>query len=254
PVAGVEQKTVWSLAGPVPPDLCAGVDAVVHSAYDLRRAAMEQNVGGTERLAEAAAAAGVGRQVFIGSYSAHAGAAGAYGRSKFILQEYFLARGHAVVRPGLVIGPGGMFERMAKTLRLPIAPVADGGRDRVPVVALADFSTALAEIVERRRAGLYNLFNPEPVTLKDILAAVRAATASRTALLPAPAALLAALTRVMEKLGVAPPLDPESFAALKANQKVGDRSDLGAFVAAPLALAGMVEAAVREIAARRAAA
>ena len=252
PVGGVERKMVWNLAGAVPPDLCAGVDAVVHSAYDLRRAAMEQNVGATERLAEAAAAAGVAQQVFIGSYSAHAGAASAYGRTKFILQEYFIARGHAVARPGLVIGPGGMFERMAKILRLPVVPVADGGRDRVPVVALADFSAALAAILEQRRAGLFNLFNPDPVTLGELLRAIRAATGSRTVLAPVPAPLVVALSRLMEKFGVPPPFDAENIAALKANQNLGDRSDLGAFVPAPLALAETVEAASREIAARRA--
>jgi nucleoside-diphosphate-sugar epimerase len=250
-VAGVELKRVLNLAGPVEREIFAAVDTVVHCAYDLRRRAMQQNVAGTERIVEAAAAAGVARQVFVSSYSAHGQAASAYGKTKFILQERFLARGHGVVRPGLIIGPGGMFERMVGTLKLPIVPLADGGRDKVPVVALTDFQTALAAVIELGRAGAFNLFNPEPVTMKELFAAIRNATGSRAFFAPVPAAPLAALARVMEKIGVAPPFDAESLRALKANQKQRDRSDLGEFVAQPLTLAEMVDAALREISGRK---
>ena len=212
---------------------------------------MRQNVAGTERVVEAAAAAGVTRQVFVSSYSAHREAPSEYGRTKFILQERFLARGHAVVRPGLIIGPGGMFERMVGTLKSPIVPLADGGRDKVPIVALADFQTALAAVIEQDRAGAFNLFNPELVTMKELFAAIRAAAGSRAILAPVPAFPLMALARVMEKIGVALPFDAESFRALKANQKQRDRSDLGKFIAKPLTLAEMVGAALREISGRK---
>jgi NADH dehydrogenase len=250
-VSGVELKRVLHLAGPVEREIFAAVDTVVHCAYDLRRRAMPQNVAGTERIAEAAAAAGVARQVFISSYSAHRQAATDYGKTKFILQERFLARGHAVVRPGLVIGPGGMFERMVETLRWPVVPLADGGRDKVPVVALADFQTALAAVIEQGRAGAFNLFNPELATMKELFAAIRAAAGSRAFFAPVPASPLVALARLMDKIGMAPPFAADSLRALKANQKQQDRADLGEFVAKPLTLAEMVDAALREISGRK---
>jgi nucleoside-diphosphate-sugar epimerase len=250
-VAGVERKNVLDLGAPVDEKIFTGVDAVVHCAYDLRRAAMAQNVVGTERVVEAAAAAGVTRQVFISSTSAHEAAASEYGRTKFILQRRFLALGHAVVRPGLIVGPGGMFARMVETLRWPVVPLADGGRDRVPVVALSDFLDALAAVIEQGRAGAFNLFNPDMVTMKELFAAIRAAAGSRVILAPVPAFPLMALARLAETIGVRPPVDAESLRALKANQKRQDRSDLGEFLAKPLALAEMVDAALREISGRK---
>jgi nucleoside-diphosphate-sugar epimerase len=251
-VAGVECKNVLDLGAPVDEKIFTGVDAVVHCAYDLRRAAMAQNVVGTERVVEAAAAAGVTRQVFISSTSAHEAAASEYGRTKFILQRRFLALGHAVVRPGLIVGPGGMFARMVETLRWPVVPLAGGGRDRVPVVALSDFLAVLAVvIVGERRAGAFNLFNPDMVTMKELFAAIRAAAGSRVILAPVPAFPLMALARLAETIGVRPPVDAESLRALKANQKRQDRSDLGEFLAKPLALAEMVDAALREISGRK---
>jgi nucleoside-diphosphate-sugar epimerase len=243
--AGVARKSVLQLGDPAAGEIFAGVDTVVHCAYDLRPQHMEQNVSGTRRIAAAAAAAGVARQVFVGSYSGHATAVTGYGRSKFILQEFFLARGDAVVRPGLVIGAGGIFRRLARTAKLPIVPLPDGGRDKTPVVAVADFQTALAAVVEGRRAGLFNLFNPEQVTMKELIAAVRRASGRRALLLPVPSAVLLAVARSMETFGLAPPFDTANFTALRANQGLHDASHLGEFIPQPLTLAEMVDAACR---------
>ncbi|HTM08807.1 MAG TPA: NAD(P)-dependent oxidoreductase [Verrucomicrobiae bacterium] len=246
-IEGVAEKMVLDLARPAAGLIFTGVDAVIHCAYDLRREAMEQNIAGTKAAAEAATAAGVAQQIFISSYSAHAEAGSAYGRSKYLLQEYFLARGGAVARPGLVIGPGGLYARLAGALRLPVVPLADGGRDRVPVVALRDFINALAAVLEKRRTGLFNLYHPRLVTLRDLIAAVRMASGSRALLLPVPASVLIAAVRLAGSAGVALPFDAENFLALRANRKIADASDLPQFIAGPAALAEMVAAATAEL-------
>ena len=123
PTPGVGRKALLRFGDPISQEMFAGVDTVIHCAYDLRPAHMQDNVGGTIKIAEAAAAAGVSQQLFISSYSAHTGAATNYGKTKFILQEFFLARGLTVVRPGLIIGPGGMFKRICQAMqRYPIIP------------------------------------------------------------------------------------------------------------------------------------
>jgi len=244
-IPGTDRKWILHLAAQVTGEIFDGVDAVVHCAYELRPQKMEQNVSGTQRIAEAAAEAGVTHQLFISSTSAHAAAASGYGKTKFKLQEYFLARGHAVVRPGLIIGPGGMFQRLVRTLKLPVVPLPDGGRDKVSVVGVVDFQTALATVIDARRSGLFNLFNPDPATLRELFASIRAASGSRALLLPFPSVLLRTMARSVEKIGLPLPFDAASFAALKANQCVGERSDLGEFVPKPLTLAEMVEAASR---------
>jgi len=60
-VRGVAEKAVLDLGRPVDRRIFAGVDAVVHCAYDLRPAAMEQNLAATKAIAEAAASAGARR-------------------------------------------------------------------------------------------------------------------------------------------------------------------------------------------------
>jgi NADH dehydrogenase len=246
-IEGVTEKTLLDLGGPIDEKIFDGVNAVIHGAYDLRPDAMQKNIAGTQAVAEAAAAAGAAQQIFIGSYSAHAHAESAYGRSKHILQEYFLARGAAVARPGLVIGPGGLYARIAAALNRPVVPLPDGGRDRVPVLALADFVAAVAAILERGVAGRFNLYNAEPVTLRALVESIRAANGGRALLAPVPCSLLLAAARAAAAVGVPIPFDAENFLGLKANQKISDPSDLTDFVAAPLSLAAMTAAAGREM-------
>lgn len=249
PTPGVEHKVLLRFGDPIPEEMFAGMDAVIHCAYDLRPAHVQGNVSGTMKIAEAAAAAGIARQIFISSYSAHGAAANDYGKTKFILQEYFLAQGHAVVRPGLIIGPGGMFKRIFQSVqRYPVAPLIGGGGVKMPIVALADFLTALTLIAESRRAGLFHLFLPQLVTQREFAAAVRAASGRNTILLPVPAGLLRALLGLAGKLGIALPVDADSLKGLAANQELRDRSDLTQFVAHPLTLEEMVTAASRAMA------
>ena len=61
----------------------------------------------------------------------------------------------------------------------------------MPIVALSDFLTALAAIVESRRPGLFNLFLPQLVTLREFTAVVRAASGRNPLLVPVPPACCA---------------------------------------------------------------
>jgi len=244
-IEGVREKAVLDLGRPLDRRVFAGVDAVVHCAYDLRLAAMEQNVVATRAIAAAAAAAGASQQLFIGSTSGHADAATAYGRTKYLLQEYFLARGWSVASPGLVIGPGGIYARLAAALRFPVAPLPDGGRDRVPVVAVKDFTNAVCALLDERRTGLFNLYNPDLITLRQLIMAIRAAHGRRALLARLPSPFLIAVARAAGALGVSLPFDAENFLALRANQNSVETSDLLNFVSAPLTLDEMVDAARR---------
>jgi uncharacterized protein YbjT (DUF2867 family) len=127
--------------------------------------------------------------------------------------------------------------------RYHVAPLIGGGGVKMPIVALADFLTALAALAESRRAGIFNLFLPQLVTQREFAAAVRAASGRETFLVPVPAALLRASFGLIGKLGMALPVDADSLKGLAANQELRDRSDLTQFVPSPLTLEEMVAAA-----------
>jgi nucleoside-diphosphate-sugar epimerase len=241
---GVDVMVVMRLDGALDRRIVRGIDTVIHCAWDLRPGAMRPNIAGTERLVRAAEGEGVTHQLFLSTYSAHQAAVTEYGRGKLAAQQYVLDRGHAVVRLGIVVGPGGIFRRMAGTLgRHRVIPLVDGGRTKVPVIALTDFLQAAGEIVERRLTGLFNLFNPELVPLRALTLEILAVYGRRALLVPVPSGLLLGPLWLLEKAGIALPINLDNLKGLRANVNVKDRPDLPAFVPDPLTLPEMVLAA-----------
>jgi len=241
---GVERKVVLRLEGALDPGVVRGVDAVIHGAWDLRPGTLRANVEGTARLVEAARAAGVTHQVFMSTCSAHPAAVSEYGRGKLLAQQHVLRRGQAAVRLGLVIGPGGLFQRLSDTVaHHRLVPLLDGGRGAMPVLALADFLQALGEIVERQLTGLFTLFNPDPVMLRDVVLAIARAAQRRSLLVPVPSSLLVGPLWLLGRVGITLPVSVDNVRGWRANLNVRDRSDLPAFVARALPLAEMVRAA-----------
>ena len=150
----------YTLAGPVPP--LDGVSAVVHCAHDMT--APRLNVDGTWRLLDAAFRAGVGQFVFVSSLAAHAGARSAYGRAKWELEQrlaHVTGLTVSVVKPGTVLGDGGLFRAGPPDGRRPAGAAgvlrpraAADGADRRPVRRRGGGPPAAAHRhVRRRRAG-----------------------------------------------------------------------------------------------------
>src|SRR5262245_18175416 len=100
---------VWQMGDPIPVTALDGVDVVIHTAHDFTPSAINTNVKGTLAMEGAAAIAGVERQILISSLSARPDAISEYGRSKLMQEEHFIRNNHTIVRPGTVLGIGGLF-------------------------------------------------------------------------------------------------------------------------------------------------
>jgi NADH dehydrogenase len=145
------------LGDPVDPAWLAGVDALVHAAWDLAPTAGSRNIAGSMSWREAAAASGA-HAVFISSYSAYADFPTAYGRDKAAVEAAFAGSTASVVRPALVVGRGGLFARLvARVGRGRVLPLPDGGRHPVDLIDVSDLCQALGTIVSERRSGSADL-------------------------------------------------------------------------------------------------
>ena len=195
-----------------------GVDVIVHAAFAMGRgsAALEQlNLTAALRLRDAARAGGR-HFVFISSMSAHADAASSYGRAKWRIEAQLDPTHDAVVRPGLIVGPGGLYARLMGTLRrTPVVPVFFGGTQPIQPIALDDLVTALVQIVSRRLSGIFNLATPGHLTIRELYGRMLAAARLRRPLLPLPGGLTAQLLRGCEGLGLQLPVTSENLLGQK---------------------------------------
>lgn len=100
----------FQLGAEISPSSLAGVDALVHCAYDFKPLRWDEiravNVAGSQKLFQAARAAGVEKIIAISSISAYDGCRSLYGQAKLEIEKIALEHGALVIRPGLVYGGG----------------------------------------------------------------------------------------------------------------------------------------------------
>jgi len=237
------------------------VDAVIHSAglahamsgrpEDDYRAI---NAQATIALARAAERARVGRFVFLSSIRAQAGPSApgvlteadeprptdAYGRSKLEAERGLAETGldWAALRPVLVYGPG-VAGNMAALLRLARAPyplpfgALAARRSVLSVDNLAEaVDTALRHEGPLRRPLIVS--DPEPLTLGEIVAALRQGLGRPPGLIPLPPALLGFAMRLsgrgemFERLAGSLVASPAALQALNWRPAVETRAALAA--------------------------
>lgn len=223
-VDGIDGRTDWNGAFNgvgVVVHLAARVHQMADAAADSLEAFRAVNTAGSERLARAAATAGVRRLVFVSSVKAvaEATASGAcldedspprpvdpYGISKYEAEQALLRVAAdtglevVIVRPPLVYGPGvganfrALMGMLAKGWPLPLACV-DNRRSLVSVGNLAD---ALCRCVEHPAAAgrIYFVTDGEDLSTADLCRRISRALGRPARLFPVPLPVLRLAGRV----------------------------------------------------------
>lgn len=230
PIApAVEHMAIGDLGAPIDwQPLLEGVDHVVHSAGlahadgdtpEERYQAV--NTQATLALARAAQAAGVRRFVFLSSIRAQSGPISgapiseadapaptdAYGRSKLAAEQGLakLDLDWIALRPVLVYGPGvkANMAALLKLARLPLPLPLGGLSAKRSLLAIENLSEAIAFALTRvcsaRRS--YIVADPEPLSVAQMLAAMRAGLDRGPGLIPVPPSLLALAARLAGRSG-----------------------------------------------------
>lgn len=221
-----------------------GAAAVVHAAWATTETdparADAVNEEGTRRVVAAARAAGA-RVLFVSSIAARPDAPSRYGRSKWAMEQLLDPARDAVLRPGLVIGPGasGLFGQLARiAARLHLVPVFGGGRQPLQTVHVAEVAEAVLRIVERGLVGTVAVAEPEPVALAAFLRMMTDEMGVRCLFVPLPLRPVLAMVEAAERLRLPLPLRSESLLGMQGMRRVE--------VGESLARLGMTVRPVRE--------
>ena len=241
----------------------ADAHAVIHSAGiahamsgvpedDYRALNTEATVG----LARAAQRAGVKRFVFLSSIRAQTGPTAdgaltedmpaqptdAYGRSKLAAEQGLgeLELDWVALRPVLVFGPGvkGNMARLIALARSPWPLPLGGLRARRSLLALDNLAAAIDTAITApgplRRPLI--VADPEPLTIPDMVAAMRSGLGRRPGLVPVPEALLAMACKtagreeIYQRLAGPLVADPAALTALGWTPPVATRDALAALM------------------------
>jgi nucleoside-diphosphate-sugar epimerase len=146
-----------------------GVDVLIYAAHDKNNAG--NNLETNKLLYEIGRSKGCQYHIFISSISADLTNKTDYGQVKLELESFFLKKEDTVViRPGLVIGNGGLFLNMESFIsKNKIIPLPDGGKYEMAVIEMDKLSKTLGVLVEEQPKGAFNLYNPQLISLREIV-------------------------------------------------------------------------------------
>lgn len=196
-----------------------GVRALVHCAYETRSASPEQarctNLVGTETLVRMGRKSGIRQLVFVSSMAAHENAASVYGKTKYQLEKLFDLAADTVVKPATIVGSGGVFLRTREMLRrLPVLPLFYADR-RLQTIWIEDACQGLVRTVERSIGGTVLLAHPESTPMREFYAGVAAVDGIRLKVCPFPGDLALFGIRLLERIGLRPPISSDNLLGIK---------------------------------------
>jgi len=225
----LEDRLTCSLESPPTRLMLPPVDVIIHLAHDFSAKSAEVNIIGTQRIANSARSANIKTQVYISSYSAREDATSEYGKTKYHLERFFLSDGGVVARPGLILGNGGIFQRMVNLVeKFPVIPLLGGGRGEVPLISLNVLCESLYKILllKHHKKPDYNIFLPKLITLKALLTTIAKTQGKTRLFVPVPALPLLMMIRMFSMLGIRLPINEDNIRGFVSNQDRVHTSDL----------------------------
>jgi NADH dehydrogenase len=176
--------------------------------FPHRSATRESSVTNSKILFDAAARAGIQRIVYVSILHADPSSRYPYFSGKGEVERHLAASGvpYAIARPAILFGESAdrgaeasiLLNNIAWLLRrLPLFAIGGGGGYRIRPVHVDDLARLCVDLAARPGDVTVDAVGPESVTFKEMVLAIRAATGSRSAVVPAPGWLIPPASQVL---------------------------------------------------------
>jgi nucleoside-diphosphate-sugar epimerase len=156
-----------------PPIACFSKDSIlIHCAYHSKATIPDVNISGAQRLIDAARKAGLKKIIFFSSLSAESHSKTYYSHQKQALESLFGFES-IILRPGLVIGNGGLFSRTVSFIkRFGLLPILGKGRQAVYYIGIKDLLSITEWLIKNHVSGAFHAFHPQSISYRDFYSMV----------------------------------------------------------------------------------
>jgi NADH dehydrogenase len=177
---------------------------------------------GTERVAEAARAAGVPHLIHQSANGADPDPAYPYLQTKWAGEEAVTGSGvpFTVLRPSLIFGPGdGFFTLLARVIRLtPVTVIAGDGSTVFQPISVDDVVRCMLIALERGPSHrVHTIGGPEHLSYNDIVGIIKVTIGAHRFTVHAPVPAMVPLAFLMQTLLPKPPLTLDQLRMLPIN-------------------------------------
>lgn len=170
--------------------LLDGVDYLIHCSYIREESnpnATQHNYNGTKNLLDLARSKKSIKIIFFSSLSAQSNAVTAYGKQKYKLQQLFNGPAEIVLRPGLVIGNGGVFGELYRFIQThTFIPLIGNGNQPLQIVKIAELIKVVYWAIETKLNGTYTIATEKPITMKQLYGYIAKTLNKKVVYIPIP--------------------------------------------------------------------
>lgn len=215
-----------------------GADAAINLIGILyeqgRRTFHALHVDASRNIAEAAAAAGVGRLVHISALGANPESRSDYALSKAAAEMAVreVKPDAVVIRPSIIFGAGdGFLNRFARMAQFaPVLPLIGGGQTKFQPVYVGDVAEAIARatVLPEAAGRTFELGGPAVMTFKDVLKLILRETYRSNGLVPLPffaARAIGSMAQLTAMVGIPPMLTRDQVVLLEKDNVVADGAE-----------------------------
>ena len=205
--------------------LLEGADCVIHCAYTAGD--FNANVNGTKKLVEQSRKSGVKKNIFISSISANEHALAVYGKQKWACEKFYAQSNDLILRPGLILGNGGLFGQMKTYLqKKKLIPLIEGGMQPLQTVYIGDLAEVIFAAIEKNTDGTYTIASPEKLSYKDFYIQLCSTLNVSPTFVSVPHGLLYFCLTISETIGIKLPISRENLLGLKQLKYIDTTADL----------------------------
>ncbi len=167
----------YDLGQPIKSSALSKVDYLVHAAYvklSDNSEALDINIVGARNLTNAIKKSAIKQTIFISSMSAHKDAISIYGKQKLTIERMFSTlKNSTIVRPGLIIGKGGIVKEMTLIMTSKhLVPIVGGGNQPLQIISVFDLAEAIYNIFKKSLHGKFVIATTEVYKYKDFYKAL----------------------------------------------------------------------------------
>ncbi len=206
------------------------IDVFIHAGYIKQEPginAFELNKQSSSQILNTLASKNAKQKIFLSSLSADKNALSVYGKQKAAIEDLFLEENGTVIRAGLVLGNGGLFNAMRSYLKVKnTIPLFGNGKQPLQTVFIDDLIRAIEIIVTNSRKGTFVVATEEPVPYQEFYSTLAETLGTKPRFIKIPYWFAAFGITMAKALGKIVPVTKDNLLGLKQMKKIDSANDL----------------------------
>lgn len=222
----------YKLGDEIPEGVFKNIDVVIHCAYNFIKGEKYSNINGTIELILSAKKEGVKKQFYISSLSARPDAISEYGTSKYQIEERIKdIEDVIIIRPGTIIGKGGVFGKMLTIAqKLPVVPITNGVNNALYLISIEDIYLILKYLSKSNDIKRdYNLYYHSNLSTPELFKILKRKFNKLYIPFNIPLFVFDVLLFLIEKVKIKLPLSSDNLKGYISSQNMIHKSDISLF-------------------------